>query len=180
MAPVGALKQKKPGSSKAVAIVDGLQMLTMQRAAASEQRESARMVSAVAAKEHMDKKIDLANKKIELEQRKLEQDEKDRATSRSMRRDEHMLSIVVALHKAGLHMDDFVAQRAALARSDATTTTDADQSATAPATTGTAAVIHGMSEPLSLAGAAHAPPQSLPSGGPSADAGGHGDTPEKK
>ena len=180
MAPVGVLKQKKPCSSKAVAIFDGLHMLTMQCAAASEQRESARMVSAIAANEHMDKKIVLANKKIKLEQRKLEQEEKARAVSRSMRRDMHMLSMVIALHKAGLRMDDFLAQRAALARSDATTTTDADQSATAPATAGTAAVIDGMSEPLSLAGAAHAPPQSLPSGGPSADAGGHGDTPEKQ
>ena len=180
MAPVGALKQKKPGSSKAVAIVDGLLMLPMQRAAAYEQRESTRIVSAIAAKEHMDKKIYLANKNKELEQRKLEQDEKDRAVSRSMRRDEHMLSMVVAFRKAGLHMEDFVAQRAALARSDATTTTDADRSATAPATTATAAVIDGMSDPRSLAGAAHAQPQSRSSGEPSADAGGHGETPERE
>jgi len=109
MAPVGALKQRKSGSSEAVSIVYGLQMLTMQREAASEQRESVRMVSEIAAKEHMDKYIYPANKKIELEQRRLEQDEKDRAVSRSMRRDEHMLSIVVALNNAGQHMDDFVA-----------------------------------------------------------------------
>jgi len=138
------------------------------------------MVSSIAAKKHMDKKIDLGKKRIETEQRKLEKDEKDRAVSRSMRRDKHMLSMVVAFHKAGLHMGDFVAQRAALARCDATTTTDADQSATASANTVTEAVIYGMSEPLSLAGAAHAPPQSRSSGGPSADTGGHVDTPERE
>ena len=180
MAPVGAIKQKEPCLSKAVTIVNGLQNLKIQRAAASEQHSSARTVSSIAANKHMDKKINVSNKRIQLEQRNLEKDEKYRAVSRSMRRDEHILSMVVALHKAGLHMDNFVAQRGALARSDATTTTDADQSATAPANTVTAAVIYSVSEPLSLAGAAHAPPQSRTSSGLSADTGGHGDTPERE
>jgi len=54
LVPVGALQQKWSTTSKSSAMTDGLQVFAEQREAPSERRESARMVSDMAAKEDMD------------------------------------------------------------------------------------------------------------------------------
>jgi len=155
--PVGALKKEQSTTSTTSAMTDGLQVLAEQREAASERHESAQMVSAMAAKEHMDKKLDLAAERMEIHRRRVDREEQDRALIRSLCRDEHMISIIDGLHKAGMQMSDFLAQRAALMCSDAAAMT----TPTAPAASATATTIadtDATEEPLDQNGLAPPPP----------------------
>jgi len=136
---------------------NGLQVLAEQREAASERHESAQMVSAMAAKEHMDKKLDLAAERMELVRRRVDGEEQIRALIRSLCRAEQMIPMIGGLHKAGMQMSNFLAQRAALMCSDAAAMNTATEPA-ASATATTVADTDATEEPLDQNGLAPPPP----------------------
>lgn len=113
VAPVGALKRKKTGGAKAGSVAESLARLSAQRDNEAGEKESARMVTALATKADQEGRPRLAQTKAALEQRRAEEEQRDREQARRQKSDESMLGMMVQMRSAGITMEEFLAGKAA-------------------------------------------------------------------